>query len=323
MNLLHCILFICSSLQGTDGQPCAATPSVGPFTVEVVEMTYQKLPEQPVVEAELPARSIMLQSEFFEFVDGVDGEEFLPTAIVALRHYARGEMDILEWDTVFEGGQLLLSDHQVLYEERKPKGEHLKSIWRERALGQGAAHTVIAESVESGEDAGDWHVLRYGLQSQAHGSASHLDAAQSPVKTRLGLLQQARAGHVPNGSLALWNGELGTWETGQVRTIDLNMGASLEWLQPGLNTPRAVIWRSIESSSCLAFELNGPHCMGFKTRQGGPWARPMHPDVWQRLDYKWRREAPVQDPGAKARAIQATAPFFDKKEHTVPTWHTM
>lgn len=334
---LNCILVLCSSLLTAQGEPCAGTPAVGPFTVQVVETTFHGPAASAVSAAEpvserasgttemakepkAPARSVMLQSEYFEFSEG---EDFLPTSIVALRHYVRGELDILEWDTLFEGGQLVLSEHQVRFESLGGHGEHLKTIWRERPLGQGAAHTVIAEAVESGEDRGSWHVLRYGLRSRAHGTAKELPAVQGPAETRLGLLQAARSGDIEDGPLALWNGELGRWEPGVVRTIDLNMGTSLDWLQPGLDSPRAVVWRGTQTSNQLIFELNGDHCTGLQIRHRGTWARPMHPDVWRRLNTKWRREAPVQDPGARARAIQATAPFFDKRVHSVPTWHTM
>jgi hypothetical protein len=305
---------------GSDGTPCAGTPSVGPFRVQVVESTYQ--PGVDPTGAEVPdptppARSTLLWSEYFEFRAG---EQALPDSIVALRHYMRGDLDILEWDTVFEGGQLLLSEHQVTFGSESNGGAHCKAIWRERPLGQGAAHTVIAEST-AGD--GDWHVLRYGLRSEAHGTATRLTTLGVPVLTRLGLFELGRAGDPVAGELALWSGELGNWLPGQVRTIDLNASASLEHLIPGLSTPRLVVWTSNESSGSLAFEWNGEHCLGLQTRHRGPWARPLHPDLWRRLDSKWRREAPVQDPGARARAIQATAPFFDKREHKVPTWHHM
>ena len=306
---------------GSDRQPCAERPQVGPFTVQVVEMTHKKAPPETAESVpQGPERSVMLRTEFFGFTSSQDT---LPHAIVALRHYARGDKDILEWDTVFDGGQLILSETQVRFENREPKGQHLKTIWRERDLGQGAAHTVIAETIQYGQEAGAWHVLRYGLRSEAHGTATPQGPLLGPVRTRLGLLQEARQGAALCGPLALWNGELGLWEAGHVRTIDLSAGASLQHLLAGFDTPRVVVWSATESADSLVLELSGAQCIGLQIRRRGPWARPMHPDVWERLDFKWRRDAPVNDPGARARAIQATAPFFDKREHKVPTWHQM
>lgn len=332
MSILHWILLICGSLTGAEEQACTDPTLVGPFTVEVVEVSEAThvvaTGQMDAPERERPARSntvgspttlgtsTTLGTEYFEFTEG---EDSLPYAIIALRHYGRGDLDVLEWDTVFEGGQLVLSEHQITFDNDAAGGPHLKTIWRERALGQGSAHTVIAET----EGAGDWQVLRHGLRSKAHATVTLQNAAGSPVVTRLGLLQKARTGDLESGPLALWNGELGTLEQGYVHVLDLGRSASLQWIHPGLQTPRAVIWRSWNSSASLAFELNGAHCLGIQTCLRGPWARPMHERQWRRLDQKWRREAPVHDRGARARALEAAAPFLDKKIYKVPTWHKM
>ncbi len=311
---------ICSSLVGAEEQACTDPTLVGPFTVQVVEVseaTHVKAAEEMELPAgKRPQLSTMLGSEYFELTES---EDSLPHAVLALRRYGREGMQMLEWDTVFEGGQLVLSEHQVAYQSEGESGEHLKTIWRERALGQGDAHTVIAET----EGTGTWHVLRYGLKSKAHATVTRMVTEDSPVMTRLGLLQKVRTEGAASGPMAIWRGELGIWEQGQVHTVDLNQTASLQWMYPGLQASRVVLWRSTESPASLAFELNGSHCSGIQTSWRGPWARPMHEDRWMRLDSKWRREAPVNDPGAKARALEATAPFFDKTVHRVPTWHKM
>ncbi|MCP5020579.1 MAG: hypothetical protein GY930_02285 [bacterium] len=311
----------CGTLAGADEQACTDPTLVGPFTVEVVEVAEATHPvatghvDPP--EEQHPACSTASGAEYFEFTEG---EDSLPYAIMALRRYGRGELDILEWDTVFEGGQLVLSEHQVAFDHGGSNGPHLKMIWRERALGQGSAHTVIAET----GGVGSWWVLRHGLKSRlAHATVTLQNAAGSPVVTRLGLLQKARMGDCEPGPLVLWNGELGTWEQGYVHVLDLARSASLQWMHPGLQTPRAVIWRAKNSSASLAFELNGAHCLGIQTRDRGPWARPMHETLWRRLDQKWRREAPVRDRGARARAMEAAAPLLDKKIHKVPSRHKM
>ncbi len=271
-------------------------------------------------------RSTLLRAEFFHVPNG-QGES---GALVVRRLYERQSTLVWEQDTLLRDGELFLSQH----EERT--GETTRVVWRELNLGLGVPQTLVADGI--GGERGI-RILRHGLRSQTHselagghGTADKAELVPSDgrTKTPMALLEEMRG---PQSLLAtpvkspvelqLFVPETQTLEQASVHRVVLGPAAGLANLFVGQEPVQYVLWFCAGNGSVKEHLLLGEHLLGFRWRAHSPWAEPMGEASWQNLAGTWRSLARPRISSARTRALEAAAPFLDKRERTRPVWYDL
>ncbi|MEZ6005235.1 MAG: hypothetical protein R3F33_13715 [Planctomycetota bacterium] len=257
------------------------------------------------------APSVLLRKEFFALRTRPEGS---PDAIVALRHYLRGGVEVLEEDTLFADGSLATS----LHEEQESAGTRL--IWREWNLGLGASHSVVVDGVGGG---GALSIARYGLRSKTHRRLEDDPAGRSDCGALLGAIERTRGETDQNTAPAAQVCLVPTAQAETLVTLSAEPGrwGDIQNLIPGSGTPRYV--RLIGSTSRTSRECLwlGNDLMAMRWRTHSAWAGSLAESDWQKQEQTWLALARPRVPDAHTRAMQASAPFLDKRVHTRPVWY--
>ncbi len=290
--------------------------------------------------------SRLLRSEHFQFPKEKEGGN--PGALVALRLYRRSLDLVWEQDVLFEDGTLFLSQH----EERGERGTRL--VWRELDLGFGVPQTLVADGVGG---SGKITLLRHGLRSQTHRTTGRAVAANAPnasgvdapesgtfglaegttpeylenhsgVRTPMAFLEEIRADWsvaYPRDSQVcqpvLFMPESQSLERVSVRSMRLGAWGDVRNLFVGLPAPTYVYQVSAESHRVREYLLLGDGLLAFRWRARSTWAQPMAAPVWERMAQTWRALSRPKVSPAHIRAIEAAAPFLDKRSHARPVWY--
>ncbi|HRV82531.1 MAG TPA: hypothetical protein P5218_13930 [Planctomycetota bacterium] len=249
----------------------------------------------------------MLRSEYFAMPSSPHGEV---VCLVAMRRYMREGSCVLEEDTLFRDASLITS----LHEELRPDGGRL--VWRELDYGQGFSHTLVVDGLG---DPGPITVMRHGLRSATHRSlvlpSDHPRSSAGP----LALLETLRqpGSPMPEAWLVPETAQLEGYAVKRL-TLPLGGGWSERWV--GLPALEWIQVRSTQSGSLREYQVMGDHLIGFRWRHRGPWAQPIDEAAWQAQSSAWRTLARPRVARPRARALEAAAPFLDKREHTKPIW---
>ncbi len=236
------------------------------------------------------------------------GEEN-PARITSLGHYEQGERQHVQWDNAFAGGQLFTSHA----EQWGPEGRRL--VWRELAKGAGPGHTVVLETSYGSNRV---HLSRYGLRTQVHGLQEAPDEATGPAWMPWQWLQHVRRGQsLPAGSLVL-HPQTGRWEA--VACLELPVPVALGWNHPGQEPLRYVRLHWLASETISEFVFSGQDVVSFRWHARGPWAQAVTAEAWHTWNHDWHGQADFSARGPRARAMEAAAPFLDKRARQTPLW---
>ena len=245
--------------------------------------------------------------EFFGFFEPQAKD---PARIVRLGHSVRGGCTHWQWDTAFAGGRLFTSQA-----ERSGNGE-ARLVWRELAKGQGRPHTLV---IDRKSNSLAFHRTRYGLGSETH--SLQPAPADSPGGGLFPMqwLGVCRTGDPESAPPRIFNPQTARWETARSMTLS-RVPVSLATLHPQQEPLRYVrlIW--LESQTTSEWLLSGTDLVSFRLHARGPWAARLQPEAWYRWHDDWHGLADFVDRGPKARAMEAAAPFLDKRARVRPLW---
>lgn len=232
-----------------------------------------------------------------------------PTRIESLGSYSHRGRAHLQWDTAFAGGHLFTSHAE------RWSAEGTRLVWRELAKGDGPGHTVVLEMAPHAQEVA---VTRYGLRSRTHTQQPAPECQDTQARMPLQWWEALRTGQTIESPAHVLHPQTGRWEP--VRILTLDAPIALAWIHPEQSALRYVRLQWLHSQTTSEFLFSGNDLVSYRLHARGPWAQAMTPQAWHRLHDDWHGQADFSTRSPRARAMEAAAPFLDKRARQAPLW---